>query len=80
MLCPGYRGIRSASGGQPPTGVKLLGRWTRANFMGRVVQMETEDAMALTEFGLMWSDVMQLDIVPAVDGQELLELLMRVVK
>ena len=68
------------SGGRVPAGVKLLGRWTRADFMGGVALMETDDGKALTEFALMWSDLMELDVVPVVDDQELVEVLGRVGK
>lgn len=65
------------TGGQPPKGVTLLGRWTRADFMGGVVLLESEDARALTQFSLAWSDVMSLQIVPVVDDKDLMEVLER---
>jgi hypothetical protein len=66
-----------ATGGQPPAGARLLGRWIRADFSGGVVLLESDDPKALTEFSLMWSDLMELDIVPVLDDQELLEVLTR---
>ena len=63
------------TGGQPPAGVRLLGRWTRADFMGGVVLLESDDAKALTEFSLRWSDVMNLELVPVLEDQELVEAL-----
>ncbi len=66
-----------ATGGQPPAPAQLLGRWIRADFMGGVVLLESDDAKALTEFALMWSDVMKLEIVPVVEDQELVEVLNR---
>jgi hypothetical protein len=69
-----------ATGGQPPQGARLLGRWIRADFMGGIVLLESADAKALTEFALMWSDVMTLEIVPVVEDQELVEVLDRVGK
>jgi hypothetical protein len=69
-----------ATGGQPPAGARLLGRWTRADFMGGVVLLESDDPKALTEFSLMWSDLMELEVVPVLDDQELLEVLTRVGK
>jgi hypothetical protein len=64
--------------GRPPQGVKLLGRWTRADFSGGFALVEAEDAKALTEFGHKWSDLMELRIMPVVDDPELLEVLKRV--
>jgi hypothetical protein len=66
-----------ATGGQPPAGAKLLGRWIRADFTGGVALIESDDPQALTEFSLMWSDLMQLEIVPVLDDQEFLEVLTR---
>jgi hypothetical protein len=65
------------SGGQPPAGTKLLGRWIRADFTGGIVLLETTDAKALTEFSLMWSDLMELEVVPVIDDGEFLEVLGR---
>lgn len=65
------------TGGQPPAGAKLLGRWIRADFTGGVLLLESDDATALTEFSLMWSDLMELEIVPTIDDVELLKVLER---
>jgi hypothetical protein len=64
-----------ATGGQPPAGAKLLGRWIRADFTGGVVLLESDDAKALTGFSMIWSDTMELEIVPVLEDQELLEVL-----
>jgi hypothetical protein len=66
------------TGGLPPQGATLLGRWVRADFMGGVEILESNDPKALAEFALMWSDVMELNIVPVVEDQELIEVLERV--
>ena len=59
------------SGGNTPAGCKLLGRWVRADFMGGVALMESSSAAAMTQWSLMWSDLMELEIVPVVDDGEL---------
>src|SRR5262245_30245001 len=66
-----------ATGGQPPKGAKLLGRWTAADFSGGFDLLESDDPKALTEFALMWSDLIELKIVPVVDDAELGEGLKR---
>jgi uncharacterized protein DUF3303 len=66
-----------ATGGQPPNGAKLLGRWTAADFSGGFDLLESNDAKALTEFSLMWSDLMELTIVPVLEDAELGEVLSR---
>lgn len=65
------------TGGQPPKGAKLLGRWTAADFSGGFDLLESDDAKALTEFALMWSDLIELRIVPVVEDAELSEILKR---
>jgi hypothetical protein len=65
------------TGGQPPAGVKLLGRWTAADFSGGFDLLESDDAAALTEFALLWSDLMELKLVPVVEDAELSAVLQR---
>jgi hypothetical protein len=66
-----------ATGEQPPKGAKLIGRWTAADFSGGFDLLESDDVMALTEFSLMWSDVMELKIVPVIEDADLGEVLGR---
>lgn len=68
------------TGGQPPKGAKLLGRWTRADFSGGFDLLESDDPQALAEFALMWSDLMQLTIVPVLEDEPLSEVLQRIGK
>lgn len=68
------------TGGQPPAGAKLLGRWTRADFSGGFDLLESDDPQALAEFALMWSDLMELTIVPVLEDQALSEVLQRIGK
>jgi hypothetical protein len=65
------------TGGQPPQGVTLLGRWTAADLSGGFVLLESEDAQALTQFALAWSDLLELSIVPVVEDAELSAVLQR---
>jgi len=65
------------TGGQPPRGVKLVGRWTSADTSEGFDLVETDDPKALTEFALQWSDLLSLNVVPVVDDAELSEVLQR---
>jgi uncharacterized protein DUF3303 len=65
------------TGGQPPEGAKLLGHWMCADFSGGFHLLESDDAKVLVEFALMWSDLMELRVVPVVDDLELSEVLQR---
>ena len=68
------------TGGRPPKGAKLLGRWTHADFSGGYDLLESDDPQALAEFALMWSDLMQLTIVPVLEDGQLAEVLQRIGK
>ena len=68
------------TGGQPPRGVKLLGRWTAADFSGGFDLLESDDVKALTEFSLMWSDLIEIRIVPVAEDTELAEVLKKIGK
>jgi hypothetical protein len=63
------------TGGNPPAGAKLLGRWTRADFSGGFDLIESNDAKALTNFSLAWSDLIDLSVVPVVEDADLSEVL-----
>jgi hypothetical protein len=64
----------------PPTGARLLGRWTRVDLSGGFDLLESEDPIALTEFALMWSDLMEVSIVPVLEDQDLAEVVRRIGK
>ena len=66
-----------ATGGQPPAGAALLGRWIAADFSGGFVLLESNDPKALTEFSLMWSDVMELRVVPVIEDADFVDVLQR---
>ena len=66
------------TGGLPPKGAKLLGRWTRADFSGGFDLLESDDAQAMAQFALMWSDLMQLTMVPVLDDEALAQVVGRV--
>ena len=65
------------TGGQPPAGVTLLGRWTQLDLRAGVVLLESEDAHALTAFAHAWSDVVALTLAPVLEDQELSAVLQR---
>jgi hypothetical protein len=65
------------TGGQPPKGAKLLGRWTRADFNGGYDLLDSDDPKALAEFALQWSDLLELTIVPVLEDEALTEVLQR---
>jgi hypothetical protein len=63
------------TGGLPPEGVKLLGRWTRVDLNGGFDLVETDDMKKLAQFAYEWNDLMQLTTTPVMDDAELGEVL-----
>ena len=64
--------------GEPPKGVKLLGRVTRLDFSKVYVLVESQDAAALAQYAFEWSDLMEVHTVPVMDDARLMEVLERV--
>ena len=65
------------TGGQPPKGAKLLGRWISADLSKAYDLVESDDPNALTEFALQWSDLMQVETSLVVEDKDLIEVLKR---
>lgn len=68
------------TGGTPPKGAKLLGRWTQVDFGKGFDLVESDDPTALGEFALAWNDLMHIDIVPVLEDAQVVELLKRTIK
>ena len=60
-----------ATGGVPPSGARLLARWTKSDLTGGFVVVESDDPKALTEYALMWTDLIELTLVPVVEDAPL---------
>ncbi len=59
--------------GQPPDGVKMLGRW-HAPGMGFTLA-ETNDAKALHEWTARWLDLLKFVITPVIEDEEAAEVM-----
>ena len=58
-----------ATGGSPPKGVTMLGRWHGMNGQGFAIS-ESTDAKAMFEWVAQWSDVLQLTVTPCVEDAD----------
>jgi hypothetical protein len=63
------------TGGGPPEGVKMLGRWHGAS-KGFVLS-ETNDAKALFEWTARWTDLLKFVVTPVVEDAEAAEVMKR---
>ncbi len=61
------------TGGAPPKGVTMLGRWHGAN-IGYALA-ETDDLKGIYEWTARWSDLLEFSVVPVMDDAELGEVL-----
>jgi hypothetical protein len=57
------------TGGRPPEGVKMLGRWIGMNGRGVTIS-ESSDAKALYAWVAQWSDLMALEVTPCVEDAD----------
>ena len=65
------------TGGHPPPGVRLVGRWTQVDLCGGFVLLESDDPQALAAFARGWSDLVELSMVPVLEDQALADMLAR---
>lgn len=58
------------TGGTPPTGVKMIGRWHGANGTGFAIA-ESDDAKAIAEMVTEWGEFMDIQATPVLEDAEL---------
>ena len=59
------------TGGAPPEGVKMVGRWHTAVGDSGIAIAESTDIQAVTKWALAWNDLLKMDVRPAIDDQGL---------
>jgi len=64
------------TGGGPPAGVKMLGRWHGP--AGGFVLAETDDVKALYEWTGQWSDLLDFTVTPVMDDAEAGEVIKKI--
>lgn len=57
------------TGGAPPAGVKVIGRWHGMNGTGFAIA-ETTDAKALYHWYSEWSDVLAIQVTPCLEDAD----------
>ena len=63
------------TGGLPPEGVKMLGRWHGIGTNKGVCVAESDDPLAVAKWGQEWSDLMSFDIYPVLTDEEMAKVL-----
>lgn len=59
------------TGGPPPKGVKMLGRWHTAGSPGGFAIAEAADVALVQKWMLDWSDLLEMDVRPALTDDEM---------
>jgi hypothetical protein len=63
------------TGGKPPPGIKMLGRWHAAAGDRGLAVFETNDAAAIGKWSMEWNDLLSIETFPVHDDQELAKIL-----
>jgi hypothetical protein len=58
------------TGGPPPAGVEMVGRWHAVSAARGWVLAKTNDSKALFRWIRSWADLMEFEIEPVLDDQE----------
>jgi hypothetical protein len=64
------------TGGGPPAGVTMLGRWHAAG--AGWVLAETDNAKALFEWLAQWSDLLEFSVTPVLEDAEAAEVFQKI--
>jgi hypothetical protein len=57
------------TGGAPPAGVKMLGRWHSADGEFGFAIAETDDVKAMAKWSMAWNDLLPMDVRPALNDE-----------
>ena len=63
------------TGGAPPEGVKLLGRWHDASGLHGFMLSEASSAVDIAQWCREWTDIMEFEVTPVVSDEELASIL-----
>ena len=63
------------SGGQPPEGVKLLGRWHTPSDRTGYSLVEADDAVAMARWSHQWTDLLTIESSVVIDDEEFIQVL-----
>jgi hypothetical protein len=57
------------TGGAPPKGVELIGRWHGMSGQGFAI-IESSDAKALYQYQAQWADVLAMNVTPCLEDAD----------
>jgi hypothetical protein len=57
------------TGGAPPVGVTMIGRWHTADGAYGFAIAESDDVQAVSKWALAWNDLLPMDVRPALNDE-----------
>ena len=63
------------TGGGPPAGAKMLGRWHNVAGLQGFVLAESADAVAIGKWMQEWTDLIDFEVTPVVNDEDVLKVL-----
>lgn len=64
-----------STGGGPPAGAKMLGRWHNVAGLQGFVLAESTDAVAIGKWMQEWTDLLDFEVIPVVNDEDVLKVL-----
>lgn len=61
------------TGGQPPEGVTMLGRWFDVAGGRGFALTESTDPIAMSKWTRDWSDLMSFEVTPVLDDEQMVQ-------
>ena len=58
------------TGGLPPEGVTMLGRWHALGADQVFVLAESDDPVAVYRWAAMWADLLEIEMIPVIDDAD----------
>ena len=63
------------TGGLPPDGVEMLGRWHAAGGLHGFIIAECSDAEAIGHWVQAWTDLLAFDVTPVINDEQVMRVM-----
>jgi len=63
------------TGGLPPQGVVMHGRWHCAEGLGGFVVAESDDPVAVAKWTQAWTDLLSFEVTPVLNDEQITEVI-----
>lgn len=64
-----------ATGGKPPAGVTMLGRWFPVAQNAGLAVAEASDPVLVEQWALEWNDILTMEVLPALTDEQIAPLM-----